>query len=72
MVVLVQFRAAHVRLSPPCRARLPTGLFYQRGCKHISLADIAEVVGISCGNFCCHLRSKEEILDAVIGACIVS
>lgn len=47
-------------------------MFYQRGCKHISLADIAEVVGISCGNFCCHLRSKEEILDAVIGACIVS
>jgi len=41
-------------------------LFYERGYEHTSFADIAEVVGISRGNFYHHFKSKDEILKAVI------
>jgi TetR/AcrR family transcriptional repressor of nem operon len=41
-------------------------LFYRRGFTHTSFADIADVVGISRGNFYFHFKSKDEILDAVI------
>lgn len=41
-------------------------LFYERGYEHTSFADIADAVGISRGNFYYHLKSKDEILDAVI------
>jgi TetR/AcrR family transcriptional repressor of nem operon len=43
-------------------------LFYQQGFEHTSFADIADVVGISRGNFYYHYKSKDEILDAVIDA----
>jgi AcrR family transcriptional regulator len=43
-------------------------LFYERGYEHTSFADIADVVRISRGNFYYHFRTKDEILDAVIGA----
>jgi AcrR family transcriptional regulator len=42
-------------------------LFYQRGFDHTSFTDIADAVQISRGNFYHHFRSKDEILDAVIG-----
>jgi TetR/AcrR family transcriptional repressor of nem operon len=42
------------------------GLFYRRGFTHTSFTDIAEVVGVSRGNFYFHFKSKDEILDAVI------
>jgi AcrR family transcriptional regulator len=42
-------------------------LFYQRGFEHTSFSDIAETVQISRGNFYHHFKSKDEILDAVIG-----
>jgi TetR/AcrR family transcriptional regulator, transcriptional repressor for nem operon len=41
-------------------------LFYQNGFEHTSFAHIAEVVGISRGNFYYHFKTKDEILDAVI------
>lgn len=41
-------------------------LVYQRGFEHTSFADIAEVVGLSRGNFYYHFRTKDEILAAVI------
>ena len=41
-------------------------LFYERGFEHTSFADIADVVGISRGNFYHHFKSKDEILKAVI------
>ena len=43
-------------------------LFYRRGYAHTSFADIAGAVRISRGNFYYHFRTKDEILDAVIGA----
>jgi len=43
-------------------------LFYQLGYEHTSFADIADAVQISRGNFYYHFKSKDEILDAVIGA----
>lgn len=43
-------------------------LFFERGFEHTSFSDIADVVGISRGNFYYHFKSKDEILDAVIGA----
>jgi len=43
-------------------------LFYQQGYEHTSFSDIADVVGISRGNFYYHFKSKDEILNAVIGA----
>lgn len=43
-------------------------LFYERGFEHTSFADIAQVVGISRGNFYHHFKSKDELLDAVINA----
>ena len=41
-------------------------LFYERGFEHTSFADVAEVVGISRGNFYYHFKTKDQILDAVI------
>jgi len=41
-------------------------LFYERGFEVTSFADVAEVVGISRGNFYYHFKTKDEILDAVI------
>ena len=51
------------------RSRIVTAadkLFYERGFEFTSFADIAEVVGISRGNFYYHFKTKDEILDAVI------
>ena len=42
-------------------------LFYEQGYAHTSFSDIADVVRISRGNFYYHFKSKDEILDAVIG-----
>jgi AcrR family transcriptional regulator len=42
-------------------------LFYRRGYENTSFADIAAAVRISRGNFYYHFRTKDEILDAVIG-----
>ncbi|WP_299599862.1 TetR/AcrR family transcriptional regulator [uncultured Tateyamaria sp.] len=41
-------------------------LFYERGFEATSFAGVAELVGISRGNFYYHFRTKDEILDAVI------
>lgn len=43
------------------------GLFYRNGFEHTSFADIADAVQISRGNFYYHFKTKDEILDAVIG-----
>jgi len=43
-------------------------LFYRQGFEHTSFAHIAEAVGISRGNFYHHFKTKDQILDAVIGA----
>jgi TetR/AcrR family transcriptional regulator, transcriptional repressor for nem operon len=42
-------------------------LFYRRGYEHTSFSDIADAVQISRGNFYYHFKTKDEILDAVIG-----
>jgi AcrR family transcriptional regulator len=42
-------------------------LFYRQGYERTSFSDIADVVQISRGNFYHHFKSKDEILDAVIG-----
>ncbi len=42
-------------------------LFYRQGYAHTSFSDIADVVRISRGNFYHHFKTKDEILDAVIG-----
>lgn len=42
-------------------------LFYEQGFEHTSFAQIAEALGISRGNFYYHFKTKDEILDAVIG-----
>lgn len=41
-------------------------LFYKHGYEHTSFAHIAEVVGISRGNFYHHFKTKDEILQSVI------
>lgn len=41
-------------------------LFYRQGFGQTSFAHVAEVVGISRGNFYYHFRTKDEILDAVV------
>lgn len=41
-------------------------LFYQRGFEKTSLADIADQVKISRGNFYYHFKTKDEILSSVI------
>ena len=46
-------------------------LFYRKGYEHTSFADIADVVKISRGNFYFHFKSKNQILDAVIGQRLV-
>jgi TetR/AcrR family transcriptional regulator, transcriptional repressor for nem operon len=43
-------------------------LFYRHGYERTSFADIASAVKISRGNFYYHFKTKDEILDAVIGA----
>ena len=42
-------------------------LFYRHGYEHTSFAAIAGAVHISRGNFYYHFKSKDDILDAVIG-----
>ena len=42
-------------------------LFYHRGYEHTAFSDIADVVQISRGNFYYYFKTKDEILDAVIG-----
>ena len=42
-------------------------LFYENGFEATAFADIAAAIGISRGNFYYHFRTKDEILDAVIG-----
>lgn len=42
-------------------------LFYERGYDHTSFADIADAVELSRGNFYHHFKSKDDILEAVIG-----
>jgi TetR/AcrR family transcriptional regulator, transcriptional repressor for nem operon len=44
------------------------GLFYRQGYEHTSFADIADAVKLSRGNFYYYFKSKDQILDAVIGA----
>jgi AcrR family transcriptional regulator len=41
-------------------------LFYEHGFEATSFADIAQVVGLSRGNFYYHFKTKDEILGAVI------
>jgi TetR/AcrR family transcriptional repressor of nem operon len=41
-------------------------LFYERGFAPTSFADIAELLGISRGNFYHHFKTKDTILEAVI------
>jgi AcrR family transcriptional regulator len=43
-------------------------LFYRRGFAHTSFTDIADVVGISRGNFYYYFKTKDEILDVVIAS----
>jgi TetR/AcrR family transcriptional repressor of nem operon len=43
-------------------------LFYRQGYERTSFSDIANVVQLSRGNFYYHFKTKDEILDAVIGA----
>jgi AcrR family transcriptional regulator len=47
--------------------RTADDLFYRRGFERTSFADIADVVGISRGNFYHHFKTKDEILSEVIG-----
>lgn len=47
-------------------------LFYRQGYEHTSFSDIADVVQLSRGNFYYHFKTKDEILDAVIGARIAN
>lgn len=42
-------------------------LFYRQGYEHTSFSDIADAVQISRGNFYYYFKTKDEILDAVIG-----
>jgi len=42
-------------------------LFYQKGYEQTSFSDIANAVNISRGNFYYHFKTKDEILNAVIG-----
>jgi len=42
-------------------------LFYRQGFEYTTFADITGAVGISRGNLYHHFRTKDDILDAVIG-----
>ncbi len=56
--------------KPKTRERIEQAaddLFYENGFEATSFADIAGAVGITRGNFYHHFKSKDEILDAVIG-----
>lgn len=46
--------------------RIADDLFYKHGYNNTSFTDIADVVGISRGNFYYHFRTKDDILAAVI------
>lgn len=57
-------------IEPSTRARIVAAadaLFYQRGFEHTSFADIARAVQLSRGNFYYHFKTKDDILEAVIG-----
>lgn len=47
-------------------------LFYERGFEATSFADVAKDVGLSRGNFYYHFKTKDAILDAVIGQRIMA
>lgn len=47
-------------------------LFYQQGYEQTSFSNIADAVGITRGNFYYHFKSKDEILDAVIGMRLIN
>jgi AcrR family transcriptional regulator len=47
-------------------------LFYQQGYEQTSFSHVAEAVGITRGNFYYHFKTKDEILDAVIGRRLAS
>jgi len=47
-------------------------LFYQQGYEQTSFSNVAEAVGITRGNFYYHFKTKDEILDAVIGRRLAS
>lgn len=47
-------------------------LFYEQGFEETSFTCIAEVVGITRGNFYHHFKSKDEILEAVIASRLTS
>lgn len=56
--------------EPSTRERIveaADALFYQRGFEKTSFADIAEAVELSRGNFYYHFKTKDDILEAVIG-----
>jgi TetR/AcrR family transcriptional regulator, transcriptional repressor for nem operon len=62
---------AHAMTDKPTRDRIVEAadrLFYQQGYEQTSFTHIAEAVGITRGNFYHHFKSKDDILDAVIGA----
>jgi TetR/AcrR family transcriptional regulator, transcriptional repressor for nem operon len=47
-------------------------LLYQQGYEQTSFSNVAEAVGITRGNFYYHFKTKDEILDAVIGRRLAS
>lgn len=47
-------------------------LFYRQGYEYTSFADVADVLGISRGNFYYYFKTKDDILDAVISARVVN
>ncbi|HKJ84302.1 MAG TPA: TetR/AcrR family transcriptional regulator [Mariprofundaceae bacterium] len=47
-------------------------LFYRQGFEHTSFTDIANAMKISRGNFYYHFKTKDEILDAVLGLRLVN
>ena len=42
-------------------------LFEQKGYEHCSVNDILNAIGIAKGTFYHYFKSKEEVLDAVVG-----
>jgi TetR/AcrR family transcriptional regulator, transcriptional repressor for nem operon len=60
------------RTTRDCIVEAADDLFYRQGYEHTSFSDIADAVHISRGNFYHHFKSKDEILDAVIGRRLAS